>query len=199
LGLELHGLARTYPESGAIQTALAESELDLKHFDAAGAAADLALAIDPANSRALLWKGLSQTHALLAAKSHDGAVWKAARASIIKANRANPNDPLPLFENFQSYRDQGITPPESAVKGLEGAQILVPQNPILRIFFAVALADRQQTAEAVEILLPVANDPHGGGLSDFANKLVAAIWRAKASGSVAEVDEMERLFSHRGS
>jgi tetratricopeptide (TPR) repeat protein len=185
---ELRKLAALHPGNAVIATSLAEAELDLGNDVASGQAADAALKIMPLSSRALLWKGLSLARPLVLAKDHDAVRWKAARSWIVKANRADPNDPLPLFENYLSYSQAGAAPTEIAIMGLARAVALVPQEDVLRFTYASALAGQKKYDEAIAILGPVANDPHGGDSAEAAQKLIAAITQAKATGTIPNFD-----------
>lgn len=183
LAAELRKLNLRYPDDARLLTLLAEAELDLRNFAASEAAADAALRIAPKESRTLLWKGLSQARALSAARNRDGERWKTARSWIVRANRANTEDPLPLIAYFRSFVDAGIAAPEVAVKGLDKALSLVPQNRNLRLTYARALAGQRKFDDARVVLEPVANDPHGGGASEAAVRLLARIDAAKKAGS----------------
>jgi hypothetical protein len=188
IALELRKLAAIHPGNASVLTSLAEAELDLGNDAASGVAAEAALKIEPQNGRALLWKGLSLSRPLARAADHDPVKWKAARSWIVKANRANTDDPLPLFENYLSYTQAGMPPTEIAIKGLAMAVGLVPQESMLRFAYASALGGQKKYDEAIAVLGPVANSPHGGDSADAAQKLIAAITQAKASGTVPTFD-----------
>ncbi len=181
----LRRLATKYPGSAAVLTSLSEAELDLRNETASGLAAEAALKIEPQNSRALLWKGLSIARPLARAKDYDAAKWKVARSWIVKANRANPDDAMPLYENFLSYVQAGVTPPDIAIKGLAMAVSLVPQEPSMRFSYATVLANQKRYDDAVTVLGPVANNPHGGGPADAARKFIDALKQAKVSGKAS--------------
>ena len=188
IAAELRGLSARFPGNVAILTALAEAELDLGNHDAAGRAADAAVTIAPTNGRALLWKGLSLARPLAKAKDRDAAKWKTARSWIVKANRANPEDPLPLMEYFLSFAIPGQTPPEVAIQGIGKAVTLIPQFPGTRMMYSSALANQKKFDEAIRILEPISNDPHGGSLSEFVRKRIAALERAKSGDLAPELE-----------
>jgi tetratricopeptide (TPR) repeat protein len=193
----LRQLAVRHPGNTIVAGSLAEAELDLGNYAASGLAADVALKIDPQNSRALLWKGLSIMRPLARARDRDAAKWKVARSWIVKANRANLNDPLALFEYYMSYVQAGLPAPDIAVQGLAGAVARVPQEPILRFAYASALGRQKKYDEAVEILGIVANNPHGGGASAVAEKMIAALLMAKGSPTAPTID-LDSLASEGG-
>jgi tetratricopeptide (TPR) repeat protein len=158
----LRKMTAKYPGNANVYTLLAEAELDLDNYDAAIAAADVAITSDPKNVRALLWKGVSMARRLSKANDRDAAKWRSARSWIVKANRANPEDPLPLFEYYQSFQGEGVKPPKSGVDGLGKAVSLIPQESAFRIPFAIELAEAKDYGFAAAILQPIANSPHDG-------------------------------------
>jgi hypothetical protein len=184
----LRTLAKLHPDNANIATSLAQAELDLDHDIASGLAADAALKIEPQNNRALLWKGLSLSRPLITAGDKDAGKWKAVRGWIVKANRANPNDPLPLFENYRSYLSADQIPTENSIVGLARAVALVPQEDSLRFAYAFALGRQRKYDEAIVILGPVANNPHAGESSEAAQKLIAELILAKSSGKLPSFD-----------
>jgi len=119
------------------------------------------LAIDPNNVRGLVRRSLflaSQAGKL------DGAARTAkaaeARALAVKANRANPDDALPLFAFYQSYHLAGETPTANAISGLEGAVATLPDNDELRLLLVDEYARAKRFREAMLVLAPLANSPH---------------------------------------
>lgn len=181
LAIELRKLAMQYPNSGETLTLLAEAELDAEHFDASFKAAEAALIASPVNSRALLWKALALAQPLRLARNRDEAKWKAARTLIVKANRANVEDSLPLFEFFLSYLGEGKRPPAPAIAALGKAHELVPQDTAMRFYYASALAQQKRFDEAIATISVVANAPHGGKRVDAARLLLAKFEAAKAN------------------
>jgi tetratricopeptide (TPR) repeat protein len=179
LAAQLRSLAAKYPENVDVLTALAEAELDLKNYDVAGQVADRAIARDPNRSRALLWKGLSISRKLLDSGSDDDAGWKAARNWIVKANRANTEDALPLFEFYQLSKLQGKPTTDIQIAGLEMALSLVPQDDGLRATFAIALLEKRRFDDAKLVLQPMLNDPHNPNAIEFAKKILNQIEEAR--------------------
>lgn len=94
---------RNFPDDPRVQDELAEAEYDAENDDAADAAADRALKVDPRDTTALLYKGRVAIRRAQHAKTSDAAAWQAARAWYIKANHADPDAALPLLLYFASY------------------------------------------------------------------------------------------------
>lgn len=175
LATGLEQAAARFPNSAETFAMLAQAQLLLGEHDAAKAAADKALALDPDLGRAALWRALAEAARLQKAGNRDTEAWKAARADIIRANRASPNDPLPLYENFRIYTRLGMTPSDTARQGLARAYELVPQHVGVRFTYARMLANEKKPDAAIALLLPIANNPHGGGASEDAARVIAAL------------------------
>lgn len=190
LAVKLRALAARYPTHRAVMTALAEAELDAKHPAAALTAADAALKADPLNGRAQLWKGLAMMRSLDDANDDAKPKWAAARSWIVKANRSNPEDPLPLISYFQSFSIEGKAAPSVALDGLAKAIELVPQDSGTRITYAMAMAQKKKYAEAIAAIRPVAYNPHGGGSATFARNLITRFEKARDTGS--DLDETDQ-------
>ena len=155
-------VAARYPDDVAVQTWLAEIEYDAKNYDAASAAADRALAVDPGNLFALVYKGRVAMRRALAA-GNDAALTREARSWFLKANRANPDHALPFVLYYDSFGAVGAEAPKDAVAGLYRATVLVPQDDALRIRAAVALLRDGNVARARSIIAPAAFAAEGAG------------------------------------
>ncbi|HEX8213858.1 MAG TPA: hypothetical protein VF582_00125, partial [Allosphingosinicella sp.] len=83
---DARGRAKPYPNDPFVQTALAEAEFDADNLDAAEAAAQRALAADPAAANAMNYLGLIE----MKRAKKDPARYAAARQWFLKANRRDP-------------------------------------------------------------------------------------------------------------
>lgn len=175
-----------FPASAAIHTLLAqlhhESEDDAKGLLSANAA----LAAVPGYPDALLYKGITEMGELVRTDVVDISRWKAARASIAKANRADPENPYPLFHYFKSFRKQGIDTPTIAGAGLSKAFSLMQQDPELRFTYATYLIEQGKLADAKSLMKPLAYNPHAGSGAEYARRMIARIDRALAKGGTAK-------------
>jgi tetratricopeptide (TPR) repeat protein len=190
IAARLRQQATKYSGSASVLTLLAEAELDLSNNDAAIKAADAALKIEPTNARALLWRGLALANPLIKADSQDAAKWKEARSWIVKANRANPEDPLPLFSYFSSFRNEGRKPTQIAIDGLGKAVGLLPQVGVYRMSYAFALAEQGEYKWSISLLRPIANSPHGGAMAAAVQNVIA---RFEAAAAGKEKIDLEAL------
>lgn len=171
------------PDSPETWMLLARAHLNLRALDAAEAAADKALALNPAIGRAAMWKALAIAGRLRDGKDGDPEKWKEVRRWIIQANKADPEDPVPLRENYRVYRLAGLAPSPVARQGLAKAFSLLPQNVGLRFEYVQSLVQDRQFDAADALLQPVANAPHGGETAAAARRMIASIAAAKARGA----------------
>ncbi|MCP1471196.1 tetratricopeptide (TPR) repeat protein [Sphingobium sp. OAS761] len=169
----------TYPASAYAFALLADAEWEAERKDAALADADRAIAIDPAMSRAYA----TRAEVLLerAYDSDKDVDWKAALSAIVKANRADTEDPVPLALFYRYNAMRGGKMPDLGYDGLYKAFTLLPQNPTYRMNFAQAVAARGDYRAASRLLDPIAYSPHASGMREAAIKMKAA-FDAQAAG-----------------
>lgn len=179
------------PKSADTLALLARANLNMRRNDAAEAAADKALAIAPNHSRAAMWKALAMMGRLRDAGNKDAEAWKAVRRVILQANKADPNDPVPLRENYRIYRLIGLAPSPTAKQGLAQAYNLLPQNVSLRFEYAQLLTMEGQYDSAIALLRPTANAPHAPQAAAAAKRMIGNVEKAKASQAIAEVESSE--------
>ena len=84
--------AARFPSDPAAQLVLTEAEFDAGYLDAAEAAADRMLAVQPRSVDALLYKGQIAAQRAAAAKA-DAATWTKVRGWYLKANAIGQDDP----------------------------------------------------------------------------------------------------------
>lgn len=165
---------------------LAEAEWAAEQKDAALADADRAIAIAPDFARAQAVRA----EALLdkAYGSNKAEDWKAALTAIVRANRADTEDPVPLALFYRYHAMRGGKMPDIGYDGLYKAYTLLPQNPAYRMNLAHALSVRGDYAQASALLDPIAYSPHGSDLRETALRLKAELdaqAAQKAKGSPA--------------
>ncbi|HJT41154.1 MAG TPA: hypothetical protein VJ762_12550 [Sphingobium sp.] len=167
----LRQTAAKFPDSAHALTVLAEAEWQAEQKDEAMADADRALAIDSNLSRAhsvraRVWLDRAQD----SDKAED---WKAALTAIVKANRTDLEDPVPLQLFYRYHRVKGGPMPQVGYDGLAKAFGLLPQHPDYRFAFAQALAAKGDYKQASRLLNPLAHSPHGSDMREAAVKLKA--------------------------
>ena len=181
---EARRIAARHPDDPTVLTALSEAEFDAGFHDAAIAAADRALAIDPNRINALIQKGYA-----LFAKAQSGASppesWKEVRGQFVKANKVENDHPIPLVRFYLSYLEQGEPPTRNAVSGLEWAMQLAPFDPTLRWLVVQQMIRDERLEEAAKTIAPLAYSPHPGEHTEQARKLLLEI-EARVGGPPAE-------------
>lgn len=191
---EARNIAAHYPGDPAVLSALAEAEHDAGNDKEAIAAADAALAADPAQVNAYVQKGLSLFRMAQDAPDQDAA-YKAVRTTFAALNRLENDHPLPLFYYYDSFVRQGKTPSPLALQGLERASELAPFDLGLRMTLAMQQLRLGQRDQARRNLAPVAYNPHGGKLAEAAQLALSRmdsepVWDGRGQ-SIPEDDGQE--------
>ncbi|MFZ9395354.1 MAG: DUF1570 domain-containing protein [Erythrobacter sp.] len=190
---DMRKVAAAFPDDAGVLSALAEAEFDSGNHDAAIAAADRAIAIDPAARNAYVQKGYA-----LFAKAGEAEDVDAAYATAMKPfNRLNAieNDhPLPLIYYYRSYNERGREPSENAKHALERAYQLAQFDHSLATNVAMMQAGEGKILLAAETLAPVAADPHGGGLAKYAQDMITSL-RQSTEGEPFDFAAFELLRS----
>lgn len=177
-------IAQAYPADPFVQATLAEAEHDASNFAAADAAADRALAVNPNNVHALIYKG--RVALALAAKEPSKADWTDVRKWFLRANRLDTENPEPLLLYYYTFQAAGQQPPKSAVEGLLYAVDLAPQAQETRFLAVLQLLKDKQTKAARERFVPLAYNPHGSDeWKDRAVKVMAAMQKDDAAAALA--------------
>ena len=153
---KVRDIAARFPNDAHALNVLAEAERLAGKYDAANAALDKLLAIAPNDPRGLMQKGIVAVAGLKAAASTDKKAWDAARAYLVRAAKFAPKDPLILAAFHDSYRSQGVLPPDAAQNALYEAMELAPSDDDLRYRVAADFEQRGMLEEAVAIIRPLA-------------------------------------------
>ncbi len=177
LVIEAREIAAEYPNDPGVLTALSETEYDAGNDDAAIAAADAAIAIDPTWANAYVQKGYA-----LFRKAKDAAVpdqaYEAAMTPFSQLNARENDHPLPLIYYYRSFVERGIEPPENAKAALERAAQLAPFDHQLWLNVAIMHAGEGKIELAQQSLQPLAANPHGGRTASAAQNLIDLLERA---------------------
>jgi tetratricopeptide (TPR) repeat protein len=168
---KIREITARYPNDPAALHFLAVAERTAGNRDQALAAANRLLAVQPGNKGGMVEKSLDLS-ALAGSLSgpRKDATAKEARALAIKANSADPDDPLPLIAYYQSYNLTGARPPAIAVKGLVKAVNLLPRDTSTRQLLVDRLAADRNWRAAIAVLQPIANSPHDSPLRTAARE-----------------------------
>lgn len=177
---DLRALAARFPNSAYVQSLLSDVERSSGNKAQATEAADRAVAADPNYARALSAK--AELLIEKAAASGTDADWNAARDMVVRANRADTEDPVPLKQYFRYTAERGRGIPTVAYDGLWKAFGLVPQDPGIRFMLASALANKGDYDQAARLMDPLANSPHDSSIRQSAISMREALMQAKAKG-----------------
>lgn len=168
---EARRVAAIYPQDPAVLSALAEAEFDVGNDDAAIAAADQALNIDPKQINAKIQKGYALFH-----KVETGVLpresWQDVRQQFVQANKIENDHPIPLVQFYRSYLASGESPTKNAIQGLEWAMVLAPFDSSVRWLVAQQMIFDNRLNEAAKTLAPLAYSPHQDENTDKALKLL---------------------------
>lgn len=171
---DMRELAQKYPDDAGVLTALAEAEHDAGNDEEAIAAADRAIALDPAQVNAYVQKGFA-----LFRQAKDSPVpeqaYDRAMDPFAALNRIENDHPLPLIHYYRSYAERGIDPPENARKALERAAVLAPFDRGLWFNVGIMWLDEGKIELARAAFQPIANNPHGGTRAQRTKDLLALI------------------------
>ncbi len=135
-----------------------DDETEALALTAAETAADAALAIDKGNVRANVLKAKLMTERVGANATEQDI--KALRQYLVVANRADPLDPLPLFEYFRSFAEFGQSPPEIAIDGLAQSYFQAPEVVNFRVGLAYAYANKGNFDSAKQLVRHLVYHPH---------------------------------------
>ena len=177
--------AAPHPNDPVAQAWLAEIEHDAGNLTEAEAAADRALAADPKNGNALIYKGRIKMAQAVLAKSKDKNVWRDVRRWFIEASRADNEDAEPKLLFHSSFAAAGAEPTRNAVEALVYAQKLVPQDSSLRMRVVHQHLKDGKLDDAKRLLGPLAYSPHGGPGRDFALQLMGLLNSKDAKAALA--------------
>lgn len=173
--------AARYPGDGLADRTLACVELQFGDKDAGMAILDRMIAAEQPDADALRMKAdvlLARAREATAADAQDDLMNAAGRL-LLKANAARPNEYRTLLSYARSRRGERDYPNENILDVLHNAVALAPQVDDVRIEAARALMMRRRWDEAEPLLIPVANNPHGGAGAAIARAMLKEIERAR--------------------
>lgn len=179
-----------FTNDAAVQAALAEVEFDANNFEAAQAAADRALAADPKQIDAWLYRGRSLAKLASKAGTSDAEVWREVRKCFLSANSLDSEDPRALIDFYLSIGASGQPPTENSVAGLNRALELAPQDEGLRMLVTQQSLVDGKVAEARQSLVLVAASAHAGRLNTKAGVILEKL---DQDGAAAALELLRKL------
>jgi tetratricopeptide (TPR) repeat protein len=135
-----------------------EVEYDAGNLDEAEALADRALAIDPRDVRAAIYRA----EIALRRAAEDPALYAEAQDRFADAAAIDNTHPEVLMGYYRSYALEGGMPPEQAAIALEQAFAAAPYDNSVRTTLAHLLMMEDRDPEALVVMGPMINNPHSG-------------------------------------
>jgi tetratricopeptide (TPR) repeat protein len=186
--------ARRFPNDPYALHLLAEAEFAVGNHPQSEAAVDRLLALQPNHVRGLVRKSMNLS---IAAQKLQGparaAKAKEARALALRANKLDPDDPLPMLAFYQSFKMAGEAPTSGAMEGLIEVVRQLPRDTAARQLLVDELAAQKRWAAAISVLQPIANSAHRSPRTDAAREQMAKLRAelAKERGEPVPVEEDE--------
>lgn len=171
---EARAVAARFPGDAGVLAALAEAEFDAGNDAEAIAAADAAIARDPARINPYVQKGYALFRRAGEADDRTAA-YAAAVKPFVALNKIENDHPLPLMYFYFAQVERGLEPNENARAALERAATLAPFDHGLQINAGMMLIKEGSHSIARGFLASVAANPHGGRAAAQAKRLIALI------------------------
>ena len=169
---------------------LARAENDYGDRAKAQALLKARIEADPRDVEALQTLGYSYMLQARADRARAPELLRLAREQFGKGFAVDPDNARLLYDFGISRRGEPGFPSDNVLNVLLKAQRLAPQVGQFRIAAADALMRRERFDEAVAMVEPVLNDPHGGpGLAEARQRFEQAIARRRPAQAVEEDDK----------
>lgn len=165
---EVRELLTRFPDTKAVVDAALEVEFDAGNLEAAETLAQKLQVLDEDSVRSRLYL------ARIAMKKAetDKAQLVKAREFFAEANRLDPSQPEALQGYYLTFVLNEEAAPEHALIALESAYRYAPFDQNIRLQLAHLLLTEKRDEEAIIILGPVVNSPHGGKRAEEYRDLV---------------------------
>lgn len=168
---EARKIAAAHPGDPAVLAALAEAEVDAREDDRAIAAADAALALDPARVHALYQKGIAMFRKAATAADREAA-YQLAMEPFFRINRLENDHPQPMIYNFRSFTERGVRPPAAALDALSRAIDIAPFDLQLRLMRVRYQINGRNYEAAREDLRYLSVNPHQTAIAERASQIL---------------------------
>jgi tetratricopeptide (TPR) repeat protein len=173
----IRAAAERWPDDRLAVFTLAKAEIAWGTPEAAEAALNRLLAADPADVDVLRW--MARLRMTAATRAPDGETRerlnRQARAFLARALNADPDDYRIYLALGRSRRSAPDYPTENDLRTWASAVELAPQVATVRGESAEVFARAGHVDAAVALLLPLANDPHGGARAARARRLIQTL------------------------
>lgn len=196
LGQEVARLATRHGDDPLALLAAGHAGLHFGDRPAGERALQRLIEIEPANVEALQLLAedrMKQAHEA-DAEEDEITLKRQAREYIARAYAAANNDYRTLMLMTELRQGQPNYPNDNDMLAMGLTLDRAPQLATVRFNYAAALTHRGENDEAIAVLRPLANNPHGGGASRAAERMIAALKAGEALPDLSE-DEIEPQIS----
>jgi tetratricopeptide (TPR) repeat protein len=180
--------AARYPGDRLADLTLARAEYEAGDLQTANAVIARRLAAEPKDYEILVEAGIGRLISGQRDKDKRSEHFRAARTYFNKAFALNDSDYRVLYGFALSRTVEPVFPSENDLNALLLAKELAPSFADLSMQTGLALLARGRREEAMRVLAPVANDPHGGHMSAFAKALVEGKSKADAEAAAKAIE-----------
>ena len=170
---EIRKRAASYPGDRYAELTLARAEFVHGDVAAGEAIVDRMLARDPKDVDVLRVAGIGQIHAGDRTPADRAERYRAGRRRIAQAFALEKNDFSILLAYVRCRTVEPDFPTDNDINVLLEARALAPSVEMTSMFAAQALLARGRRDQAMRVLAPLANNPHGGGAAKVARALMA--------------------------
>ena len=174
--------AARFPGDPFAQRMLGEAEFLANNLAEAEAAIDRLVALQPDNVDGLARKSIIlSARAEKAGGARRAALADQARMLAVRANRLDTAASMPVVAFYHSFRASGEKAPEVAVDGLKAALDERPNNDEIRLLLVNEYEARGRYAEAIALIMMIANSPHDSPARDAGRVQLARMQAASAA------------------
>ncbi|NBB62984.1 hypothetical protein GVN18_27335 [Pseudomonas sp. ODNR1LW] len=126
-------------------------------------------------------------------EAQENALKLEARRYLARAYAAGDNDYQTLILLTELRNGSPDFPNDNDMLTLGLTLDRAPQLASVRFNYAGALAQRGEREEAIAVLRPLTNNPHGGGASEFAERMITALEAGNALPSLTEEAQVVQI------
>lgn len=191
---DVAGKDATFSDSLPAQLWVGEAQIDARNWDAADAAADRALKLDPESSLANLLKA----NVFMGRGKADKSAYAKARPYFIKARHIDELDPRPAIGYYLSFREAGEAIPEPALTALEQVYPDASYDPQYRLVLTRQLLDDGKGDLARTVIAPIAFQGHEGKEENLLLAVVKAIDDKKLDEARTKIAEIFKKMNDEG-